>query len=199
MAVTLKKNEDKSLNALGGSSPILVFAIGWENKAKSGLINKILGKKYNADLDLSCVMYDSNNDRIDCIWYAQLGSKCGSIRHKGDDTTGWNEGDDEAISVNLNQLPETARTLFFVISSFNGDSFAHVDDAYWHIFDGQSKRPIGRSDISPQDKASAKIVMRLQKTEADGLTEWRIKAMDEPATGQNIQEIFPEIRSLIEG
>jgi tellurium resistance protein TerZ len=198
MSVQFQKNQDVTLNSLGGSSPVLVFSISWGNKIKKGLLNTLLKKKYNADLDLSCVMYDGNNDRVDCIWYAQLSSKCGSVRHKGDEVVGEDENDDEAIIVDLNNLNETVQTLFFVISSFSGDSFSHVEDPFWRLFDGQTKREIGRYHISPRDKGSAKIVMRLQKIEKEGLTEWRIKALDEEATGQNIQEIFPEIRSLIE-
>ena len=198
MSVTFTKNQDVSLNELGGSSPILVFAIGWDNKTKSGILNKLTGEKYDADLDLSCAVYDNNNNRIDCVWYAQLASKDGSIRHKGDETIGAEEDDDESITIDLNQLNESARTLFFVISSFSGNNFGEVEDAYWHLFDGQTKREIGRYQFSSKDKSSAKIVMRLQKTEKDGLSQWRIKALDEVVTGQNIQEIFPEIRSLIE-
>lgn len=198
MSVIFKKNEDKSLNDLGGSSPILVFAIGWENKQKPGLVNKLLKKRVDADFDLSCVVYDDNNDRIDCVWYAQLNSKDGAIRHKGDDTVGWEGGDDETIIVDLNGLNDQARTLFFVISSFSGDSFANSDETYWRVFDGASKNELGRYNLSSSDKTSAKIVARLQRVETKGLNEWRIKALDEKATGQNIQEIFPEIRSLIE-
>lgn len=199
MTVHFKKNQDISLKDLGASSPILVFAIGWENKTKEGLLSKLTGEKYDADLDLSCVMYDNNNNRIDCVWYAQLNSKCGSIRHTGDETVGAEEQEDETISVDLNHINEAARTLFFVISSSSGNDFTQVDDAYWTIFDGVSKQELGRQELSPKDKSSAKIVMRLQKTQKDGLNEWRVKALDEQATGQNIQEIFPELRSLIEG
>lgn len=198
MSIPFKKNQDISLKELGGTSPILVFAIGWANKAKSGLLNRLTGEKYNADLDLSCVLYDQYNNRIDCIWYAQLASKCGAVRHKGDETIGIADQDDETITVDLNHLNENTRTLFFVISSFSGNNFGEVEDAHWTLFDGQSKREIGRYEFSPNDQASAKIVMRLQKTQVDGLNEWRVKALDELATGQNIQEIFPEIRSLID-
>lgn len=198
MSVIFKKNEEKTLNDLGGSSPLLVFALGWDNKQKPGLINKITGKTYEADFDISCVVYDANNDRIDCVWYAQLNSKDGAIRHKGDETVGVNQSDDETILVDLNQLDEQARTLFFVISSFSGNSFAHCENSYWRLFDGASKREIGRYTLSESDKTSAKIVMRLQKNDNNGIIEWRVKALDEMATGQNIQEIFPEIRSLIE-
>lgn len=199
MNVAFQKNQNLSLSELGGSSPILVVGIGWESKVKDGIFNQLLKKKHDADLDLSCVMYDANNDRIDCIWYAQLNSKCGAVRHKGDDTVGWDQGDDETIIIDLHQLNEQAHTLFFVISSFGGESFSQVENAYWRLFDGQSKRPLANYKLQSGDKTSAKIVMRLQKSETPNGYEWRVKALDEAATGQNIQEIFPEIRSLIEG
>ena len=198
MSVILQKNEEKALTDLGGSSPILVFAIGWDNKQKPGLLNKLTNKRFEADFDLSCVVYDNNNDRIDCVWYAQLNSKDGAIRHRGDDTVGWEGGDDETIMVDLNGLSDQAKTLFFVISSFSGDSFAHSDNTYWRLFDGSSKRELTRYILPQSGKTSAKIVARLQKFETEGLTEWRLKALEEAATGQNIQEIFPEIRALIE-
>lgn len=198
MPFVFKKNDEKSLQDLGGSSPVLVFAIGWENKAKEGLINQLTGQKYDADLDLSCVVYDNNDDRIACVWYAELASKDGAIRHRGDDTVGWHAGDDEAVIIDLNNLDETAKTIFFVISSFSEASFNEVDHAYWRLFDAQTKREIGRFEFKGRDKSSAKIVMRMQKVEEAGLSEWRLKALDEPATGQNVQEVFSEIRYLLE-
>lgn len=197
MPIKFKQNQDVTLKSLGALSPILVFSISWENKAKSGLLNRLTGEKHNADLDLSCVVYDQNDNRIDCVWYAQLASKCGSIRHKGDETVGAEELDDESISIDLNQLNETAETLFFVISAFSDNNFSQVEQAHWTLFDGVNKNELARYDFSPNDKSSAKIVMRLKKVSENGLTEWHVKAMDELATGQNIQEIFPELRSLL--
>lgn len=197
MAIVFKKNEEKSLPELGGCSGILVFAIGWKNSAKEGLFNKLAGKRHEADLDLSCVTYDAHDERIDCVWYAQLQSKDGAIRHKGDDTVGWDAGDDEAVTIDLSKLNDQVKTLFFVISSFSEESFSHVDEAYWRLFDGQGKRVLGGYKFKGGDRVKARIVMRLQKTEVNGLNEWRVKCLDEAATGQNVQEIFPEIRALL--
>src|SRR5690606_35651588 len=97
MAYILKKNDDKSLQDLGGSSPVLAITIGWENKTKPGLINKMLDKQEDADLDLSCVIYDIYGERQDCVWYAQLKSKDGAVRHSGDHVEGLKHSDDEAI------------------------------------------------------------------------------------------------------
>jgi tellurium resistance protein TerZ len=198
MTFVFKKNSEKSIHDLGGASPILVFALGWDSKGKAGFLGKIVGAKRHADLDLSCAMYDGNNDRTDCVWYAQLRSKCGAVRHKGDDTVGAEEGDDETIIMDMNQLNDEVQTLFFVVSCFSGECMGNVDKAYWRLFDAQTKREIARFDFAGDRNATAKIVMRLQKVTEKGLTKWNVKALDESATGKNIQEVFPEIRSLIE-
>lgn len=197
MSTRLQKNQSKPLNAMGVACPILVFAVGWDND-KPGLIGKLMGKQATTDLDLSCAVYDKNNDRIDCVWYAQLKSKDGAIRHKGDDTIGTDNTDDETITLDLNQLKDEAHTVFFVVSAFAGQSMARVNKAYWRLFDGQTKQEIATNDIPAHSSASAKIVMRLQKKDNAGRDEWHITALDEAATGQNIQEVLPEIRALLE-
>lgn len=199
MTFIFKKNGEKTLQELGGASPLLVFAIGWDNKPKAGILGKLIGMEHEADLDLSCAVYDSNGDRIDCVWYAQLTSKDGALRHKGDDTVGVEHGDDELMVIDLNQLDDEITTLFFVVSCFSEASLNNVEKAYWRLCDAQTKREIAGYHFSGHDSASAKIVMRLQKSVAKGLSSWSVKALDEPATGKNIQEIFPEIRALIEG
>lgn len=198
MSTIMQKNQHEFLSALGGSSPILVFAVGWDN-VKRTLIERLTGTEKTADLDISCAMYDGNNDRIDTIWYAQLNSKCGAIRHKGDDTVGVEEEDDETIQIDLGNIHADAQSLFFVISAFSKEGFSNVDTMYWRLFDGQTKREIARANLDPRTPVNAKIVLRLQKHEQDGLVQWSVKALDEAATGKNIQEVFPEIRALIEG
>ncbi len=200
MTFIFKKNGEKTIQDLGGASPMLVFAIGWDNRPKAGILGKIVGLEHEADLDLSCAVYDEQNDRVDCVWYAQLNSKDGAIRHKGDDTIGKDIGDDELIILDLNQLADEVKTLFFVVSSFSGSAnLSNVEKAYWRLFDAQTRREVARYDFLGHDQATAKIVMRLQKTMEKGLPTWRVKALDAPATGKNIQEVFPEIRALIEG
>jgi tellurium resistance protein TerZ len=139
MTFNFKKNGEKSIHDLGGASPILVFALGWDSKGKAGILGKIIGAKHQADLDLSCAVYDGNNDRIDCVWYAQLRSKDGAIRHKGDDTVGEETGDDETVILDMNQLDEEVQTLFFVVSCFSGENMSKVEKAYWRLFDAQTR------------------------------------------------------------
>ncbi len=197
-----KKNDDKSLHDLGGSGPVLTVTIGWENKPKPGLINKFLNKREDADLDLSCVIYDIHGERQDCVWYAQLRSKDGAVRHSGDNTVGLDDCDDEAITIDLNQISPEAKSLFFVISSFKHDGFAAIKYLHWRVMDAAAHREMGRYVVTEfpkiSDPENAKILLRLQKETLDGITMWRVKALDTAATGQNVQEVFSEIRSLLD-
>jgi tellurium resistance protein TerZ len=200
MTEILKKNNEKDLTDLGCGA-LLAVALGWENKDKSGLLSKIMGEKETADLDLSCVIYDIYGERQDAVWYAQLKSKDGAVRHSGDHTVGEERKDDEAIIVDLRQLNEQAKTLFFVISSFRHDGFAGAEEVHCRLLDAASRRELARCQISKPvktNKETASIILRLQKEILDGMTQWRIKALDKPATGENVQEVFSDIRSLVD-
>ena len=199
MSHLFKRNQHLSLRALGSNSSLLVIGLGWRNKRKPGLLNRLRGKHYHSDLDLSCVLYDSADEKLDTVWYAQLQSKCGGIRHKGDETVGAINTDNETILFDLNQIDSDTKTLFFVVSTFTGRQFAHIEDAYWRLYDPALQREIGRFHFSGHQKVNAKIVLRLQKAvNDDGLTIWQATAIDQPATGKNIQEVLPEIRDLLD-
>lgn len=198
MSLLLNRNQETSLQVLGMTSPIVVLGIGWQSKRKPGLLNRLANKYYETDLDLSCVVYDHQNEKMDTIWYAQLQSKCGGVRHRGDETEGDEKGDDETIMLDLNQLDEDAKTLFFVVSSFSGGRFSSVEHGYWRLFDPVAQREMARFKFSGNDKSSAKIILRLTRAANEvGVPYWQIKALDETATGKNIQEITPEIRELL--
>lgn len=198
MSQLFNRDQETSLQALGITSPIIVLGIGWESKRKPGLINRLQNKFHDSDLDLSCVLYDKDNEKMDTVWYAQLQSKCGGIRHRGDETEGVEKGDDETIMLDLNQLDEDAKTLFFVVSSFSGKQFSNVELAYWRLFDPVAQREMGRFQFRGDDTSSAKIILRLTRAANEvGVPYWQVKALDEGATGKNIQEITPEIRDLL--
>lgn len=198
MTFVFKKNGEKTLHDLGGASPVLVFTLSWDNKAKGGLLGALVGMRHQADMDLSCALYDANGDRTDCVWYAQLASKDGAIRHRGDETVGDGHGEDELIIIDLNQLSDDIQTLFFVATCSKGSDMSLAKNAQWRLYDSATKRELARYAFA-KSSGNAKILMRLQKETVKGLPSWNVKAFDVEATGQNVQEVFPEIRALIEG
>ena len=114
MALTLTKNQSISLAKTAGSSLTQVsMGLGWDPVKSKGLLGKLLGGGGEIDLDASCLLLDGNKDPIDVVWFRQLASKDGSIKHSGDNRTGEGSGDDETIHVDLSRLPAGVQYLMF--------------------------------------------------------------------------------------
>lgn len=199
MSHIFKRNQQVSLRQLGVHGNILMLGIGWDNKLQPGLWNRLTKKRYDCDLDLSCVLYDDQNERLDTVWYAQLQSKCGGIRHTGDETADSNQGDEESLTLDLNQIDTRTKHIVFVISSFKGSRFSQVENCYWRLYDPMSQREVARFNFSDKDKIIAKIVLKLRKEiDENGYPQWIATSLYEEATGKNIQEIMPEIREFLD-
>ena len=85
MAISLAKEQKISLSKESGGGLTKVFmGLGWDPVKSKGLLGKLLGGGGEIDLDASCLLLDSNKDPIDVVWFRQLASKDGSIKHSGD-------------------------------------------------------------------------------------------------------------------
>ena len=70
--------------------------------------------------------YNDANQPVDAVFFGQLQSNDGSIRHSGDNRTGDGDGDDEVIHVDLSGVPSNVKTLVFTVNSFTGQTFDTV-------------------------------------------------------------------------
>ncbi|MFN3383080.1 MAG: TerD family protein, partial [Runella zeae] len=86
------------------------------------------------DLDLTCVSLDHRGEICDLDLVT--GSRCrnsnGSVMHSGDDLRGDSVGDDEAVDVCLESVPEHVYFLLFPVC-VRGKTFAHVTGAYVRV------------------------------------------------------------------
>src|ERR1700754_41811 len=104
MAISLTKGQTVSLKKNGGGTLTHVrMGLGWDAFKKKGFFGGM--KSQSIDLDASAVLYDSNRNVVDQVWFQQLQSKDRSVQHSGDNLTGDGEGDDESITVYLDQVP----------------------------------------------------------------------------------------------
>src|SRR5829696_6721684 len=130
MAISLSKGQKISLDKeAGGPLTRVVMGLGWDVVKKSGgggFFGLLGGGGGDIDLDASCVMFDMNNQMVDAIWFKQLQSRDGSIRHTGDNLTGAGDGDDEQIIVDLSAVPPQVTALVFTVNSFTGDTFDKI-------------------------------------------------------------------------
>jgi len=138
MAISLQKGQRISLAKGGNNLEKICVGVNWGAIEKKSLFGKI--KKVAVDLDASVGLFSENKQLVDVVYFGQLTSKCGAIRHSGDDLTGDMEGDDgldnEVIVVDLTQIPATISQVVFVLNSFRGQDFASIPFASIRIYEG---------------------------------------------------------------
>lgn len=182
MSVNLTKGSTVSLTKSTDDSLKKVFlGLGWDVAKKGGgFFGKLLGGDSGSiDLDASCIMYDSNKNIVDSVWFRQLKSKDGSVVHSGDNRTGAGSGDDEVISVDLSQIPSNVQSLVFVINSFTGQNFSQIDNAFCRLVDAPNNKELAKYTLSEKGSHTAQIMAKLYR---DG-SGWSMKAIGEIANG----------------
>ena len=190
MAVNLQKGQKISLEKEAGTGLSRVFmGLGWDVAKKGGFFGKLMGGDDEIDLDASCLMFNEEGIAVDAIWFGQLQSKDGSIRHSGDNRTGAGEGDDEVIHVDLARVPANIKNLVFTVNSFRGQTFDSVANAFCRIVDKSSGKEIARYDLSVQGRHSAQIMAKLYRHNG----EWKMHAIGENGTGRTFQDLLPQI------
>jgi len=149
MAINLQKGQKISLSKeSGGALTKVVMGLGWDAKKVSvGLLKGMFGgggASDSIDLDASCVLFDEQNKVVDTVWFRQLKSRDGSIVHTGDNRTGDGDGDDEQIIVALDKVPANVKSLVFTVSSFTGQTFDAIDNAFCRLVDSSTNNEVAR-------------------------------------------------------
>ncbi|WP_227430975.1 TerD family protein [Psychrobacter sp. I-STPA6b] len=199
MAVNLQKGQKISLNKeAGGTLTKIKMGLGWDvaqsaSSKKGGFLSGLFGGgsggEDSIDLDASCIMFDSNKQPIDAIWFGQLQSKDGSITHTGDNRTGAGDGDDEVINVDLSRVPASVQSLVFTVNSFTGQTFESVENAFCRIVNANNNSEVARYNLSSQGSHTAMIMAKVYRHNG----EWKMHAIGEIASGRTFQDLMPAI------
>ncbi len=143
MAIKLEKGQRINLEKDNGNKlQNICVGVNWGAIETKGFWGN---KKMEAvDLDASCATFDDNNNALEVIYFGNLKSKNGSIRHSGDDLTGDMGGDDgldnEVITVDLAKLPTEVSKIAFVLNSFRGHDFKTIPFASIRLYEGTPTR-----------------------------------------------------------
>jgi tellurium resistance protein TerZ len=108
--------------------------------------------------------------------------------------------DEEKILINLEKIPPEVDHLVFVISSFSGENFDEVEDAYIQVEDHKTGKTFARFDVYPEDSEigkTAAIMLRLSRDGAgDAVSspdQWYLSPIGDLTQGKTIQDLYPEI------
>jgi len=194
MAINLQKGQKISLSKeSGGALTKVVMGLGWDAKKVSvGLLKGMFGgggASDSIDLDASCVLFDEQNKVVDTVWFRQLKSRDGSIVHTGDNRTGDGDGDDEQIIVALDKVPANVKSLVFTVSSFTGQTFDAIDNAFCRLVDSSTNNEVARYTLSSQGSHTAQIMAKVYRHNG----EWKMHAIGENGNGRTIESLMPQI------
>jgi tellurium resistance protein TerZ len=196
--VCLTKDGSENSSKLGK----VYFGSNWsaiKHYSPVGFIGKLFGKSSNAtienvDLDSSILIYDRNLRLIDKVCYYNLVSKCGAIRHSGDDTTGDVDEDDtdnETISINLDNVNINAKFLVVILNSYRHHKFNEIPYAGLRIYTGRLGNPDEvlasyRVNNNPEFKGKEAMILGYFYKSPTG---WKFKADGTATTEKSIDEI----------
>jgi tellurium resistance protein TerZ len=194
MAINLQKGQKISLSKeAGGTLSKVVMGLGWDaKKTGGGLLKGMFGGGNSGDsidLDASCVLFDEQNKVVDTVWFRQLKSHDGSIIHTGDNRTGDGDGDDEQIIVALDKVPAHVKSLVFTVSSFTGQTFDAIENAFCRMVDSSNNNEVARYTLSAQGSHTAQIMAKVYRHNS----EWKMHAIGENSNGRTIESLIPQI------
>jgi len=180
--ISLKKDNDAGLTKVR-------MGVGWDPVKKGGFLGGFFGGGNSIDLDASCVVIDANRQPIDAIWFSQLESRDGAIRHSGDNLTGDGDGDDEVIFVDLTSLPDNVQHLVFTVNSFRGQTFNEVENAFCRLVDDTNNTEMARLVLSEKGEHTG-LVMSVISRKGGA---WEMRAVGHTTTARTINDMLPDI------
>jgi tellurium resistance protein TerD len=173
MTVSLVKGGNISLTkeAAAGLSAVTV-GLGWDARTTTGEA---------FDLDASAIVCnDAGKARSDTdfVFYGNLTSGDGTVRHLGDERTGDTVGDDEQIKVNLAGVAADVDKLVFSASIYEADkrgqSFGQVRKAFIRVVNDADGAELARYDLT--EDASTEAAMVFGELYRNG-GEWKFRAV----------------------
>lgn len=155
MAINLVKGQKIDLTKNNSSLTSLLIGLGWDPVKKSG---GLLGGLFNSapDIDVDASVFMLRNDKFvdknDLIYFGNLVSRCGGVRHTGDNITGDGDGDDEQIIVDLSRIPQDVNRLVFVTNIYDcikrKQNFGMIQNAFIRVADNKTGKDIARYNLS---------------------------------------------------
>lgn len=172
MGVSLAKGQNVVLNQDGTPLADVTVGLGWDARPVGGA---------DFDLDASAIICGPEMKAVSdehFVFYNNLTSPDGAVRHTGDNTTGDGDGDDEQILIDLDRLTEKVGQVVFTVSihdaELRGQNFGQVGEAFIRVVDNLTGREMCRYELSYDAAGETAMVFGALYRRAG---EWKFRAI----------------------
>ena len=173
MGINLGKGERINLSKEAPSLKKIGVGLGWDTNASD------TGTDF--DLDASVFMLGANGkipNEQNFVFYNNLVSPDGSIKHAGDNLTGDGDGDDETVFVELAKVNADITELVFVVTIHEAEkrkqNFGQVRNAFIRLYDQETNKEVAKYELDEDfSKETAIEFGKLYKKEG----QWRFQAV----------------------
>ena len=131
MTIELTKGDRFNLSKEAPDFNKIAIALGWQ----------VSQTAQNCDIDASVFMLGADGripDEKYFVFYNNLTSPDGSVRHSGDSVTGQIEGDDETVYVDLSKINSAIQEIVFVVTIHEGQeknqTFSQVRNSFIRLY-----------------------------------------------------------------
>ena len=177
MAINLTKGGRINLEKEAPLMTKVRMGLGWNpNKFDSG-------SKYDLDVTAFVLKQDASGKSVMLseeymIFYNQLSTPNGSVKHLGDNRTGDGDGDDETLTVELPLLPADADEISFIVTIHDAvnrkQNFGQVPGCYVKMYNDETGDVIMKYDLE-EDFSNETAVQFGSLYKKDG--KWGFKAV----------------------
>jgi tellurium resistance protein TerZ len=186
MSLNLTKGQRLSLTKGDGTALAkIILGLGWDITPSAGTV----------DLDASCATFDKDKRLLETVYFGDKSSRNGAIKHSGDNLTGEGDGDDEQIVVDLPRIGDEVQSIVFTVTSYQGQKFDVVDNAFVRIVDASSGggAEICRYNLSEKRPNTAMIMAKLYRYNG----QWKVAALGEAADGRTISHLTAAMQAVL--
>lgn len=175
MGVNLAKGQRVSLDK---NMNMALIGLGWDTNRYDG------GKDF--DLDASAFLLNADGKvrkDEDFIFYGNLQSSDGSVRHTGDNLTGEGDGDDEVLIIDFSKVPADIQKIAITVTIYDaparGQNFGQVSNAYVRVARMANENDMVGTEVLKFDLAeefsieTALVVCEIYKNNG----EWKFNAV----------------------
>ncbi|WP_239310806.1 MULTISPECIES: TerD family protein [unclassified Frankia] len=171
-SVSLSKGGNVSLSKVAPNLTAVTVGLGWQVRQTSGA---------DYDLDASAIVVNNLGKVLSdqyFVFFNNLMSPDGAVKHLGDNLVGGGGGDDEQITVELFALTPQASKVVFAVSIYDAESrrqtFGQVRDAFIRVVDSTAGTEIARYDLTEDASTETAMIFGELYRYAN---EWKFRAV----------------------